>query len=225
MNRAGHASMSPPARSRAWQVVAGIACLLAAAAVLHFLADAYQKYTLLDPASYGMFWPRRAWLWTHLAGGATTVLLGALQFLGRLRAARPAWHRWIGRLYLAGVVVGSIGAAGLVATSPAPVAIRLAFAATGLAWIVTSATGFIAIRGGQVQVHRRWMIRSYLVTLAPVTFRVALHAPGLMALASPVVMIPLLLWLSWVVPLLAYEAIRALSRTRGRATAPRSQPA
>lgn len=219
------ASMSLSPRSHAWRVIAGIACLLAAVAVLHFLSVAYQKYTQLDAGGYGMFWSRRAWLWTHLAGGATTMLLGALQFVRRLRTAWPVLHRWTGRLYLAGVAVGCVGAAGLVATSPAPVAIRLAFAATGLAWIVTSATGFIAIRGGQVQVHRRWMIRSYLVTLAPVTFRVALLAPGLMALAPPAVMIPLLLWLSWVVPLLAYEAGRVARQVADQAPARRKQPA
>lgn len=57
------------------------------------------------------------------------------------------------------------------------------------------------------------MIRNYLVTLAPASFRLALTVPGVMALASPVVMIPLLLWLSWVLPLLAYETVRVL-RTR-----------
>jgi len=218
-------SMPLSPRSHAWRIVAGIACLLAAVAVLHFLSVAYQKYAQLDAGSYGMFWSRRAWLWTHLAGGATTMLLGALQFVRRLRTAWPVLHRWTGRLYLAGVAVGCVGAAGLVATSPAPVSIRLAFAATGLAWIVTSATGFIAIRGGQVQVHRRWMIRSYLVTLAPVTFRVALLAPGLMVLAPPAVMIPLLLWLSWVVPLLVYEAGRVARQVADQAPARRKQPA
>lgn len=210
------------AHSRAWRVVAGVACLFAAAAMLHFLFEAWQKYTQVDAGMYGMFWSRRTWLWTHLAGGATTMLLGALQFVARLRNAWPALHRWTGRAYLAGVLVGCIGAAGLVATSPAPFAIRLAFAATGVAWIATSAMGFIAIRRGQVQAHRRWMIRSYLVTLAPVTFRVALQLPGLVALASPVVMIPLLLWLSWVVPLAAYEVGRERHRLAGPALAQRA---
>lgn len=71
--------------------------------------------------------------------------------------------------------------------------------------------GYIAIRQRRTRDHRRWMIRNYLVTLAPASFRLALLVPGLMALSAPMLMIPLLLWASWALPLLAYEAIR----TRG----------
>ena len=54
------------------------------------------------------------------------------------------------------------------------------------------------------------MIRNYLVTLAPATFRLAVLVPGVIAFASPIVMIPMLLWLSWAVPLLVCEAFRAM---------------
>ena len=57
------------------------------------------------------------------------------------------------------------------------------------------------------------MIRAYLVTLAPALFRLSLLVPGVMALASPLVMIPTLLWLSWTAPLAAYELAR---HRRGR---------
>ena len=192
------------------RIAMAIAWLLAIAMAAHFLSVAYQKYAQLDAGAYGMFWSRRGWLWTHLAGGVLAMLLGALQFVAPLRTRWPRLHRWIGRTYLLGMLVGIAGASGLIATSPAPAAIRIAFAATGAAWAVTAVCGFIAIRGRRIQDHRRWMIRNYLVTLAPATFRLALLVPGLMALASPLLMIPLLLWLSWALPLLAYEAARPL---------------
>lgn len=190
------------------RIAVGIAWLLAVALALHFLSGSYQKYAHVDAGAYGMFWSRRAWLWTHLSGGVLAMLLGALQFVAPLRNAYPRVHRWIGRTYLLGMLVGIIGATGLIATSPAPAAIRIAFAATGIAWVTTALAGFVAIRRKRTQVHRRWMIRNYLVTLAPATFRLALLVPGMMALASPMLMIPLLLWLSWALPLLAYEAGR-----------------
>lgn len=203
-----HSLMIPASPAR--RIATGIVWLLAVAIALHFLSVSYQKYAHVDADAYGMFWSRRAWLWTHLAGGVLAMLLGALQFIGRLRTAYPRIHRWIGRTYLLGMLVGITGATGLVATSPAPAAIRIAFAATGLAWLVTAIAGYRAIRRKRTQLHRRWMIRNYLVTLAPATFRLSLLVPGVMALASPIVMIPLLLWLSWALPLLAYEAGRAL---------------
>ena len=198
--------MEPRSRARMLAVAAWVLVL---ALVLHFLSVAYQKYAHVDAGAYGMFWSRRQWLWTHLAGGALTILLGPLQFIARLRNTYPRVHRWTGRVYLVGVLVGITGAAGLISTSPAPFAIQIAFASTGIAWLVTALAGFSAIRSKRTQVHRRWMIRNYLVTLAPISFRLAILVPGVMALASPAVMIPLLLWLSWALPLLAYEAARA----------------
>ncbi len=173
-------------------------------AAAEFLSIAYQKYAHLDAGSYGMFWTRREWLWTHIGGGLLTIVLGALQFLPGIRRRYPRLHRWTGRSFLLGMLVACAGAVGLILTSPAPVAIRIAFASTALAWLVTAFMGYRAIRGGQVEMHRRWMIGCYLVTLAPVTFRALIRIPGMMEIASPMVMIPTLLWLSWAVPLMVY---------------------
>lgn len=214
-------SLALPARGA--RALAGIAWLAIVSLVVHFLWVAQQKYGSPDAHAYGMFWSRRAWLWTHLAGGTLTVLLGPMQFLDRLRNASPQIHRWTGRLYLLGVLVGCAGAVGLIATSPASAAIQVAFAATGIAWLVSAAAGFGAIRARRLEAHRRWMIRNYLVTLAPITFRTALLVPGVVSLASPGVMIPVLLWVSWVVPLLAYETGR-VARHFVRSSLSASQP-
>lgn len=192
------------------RVAAGIAWALAVALAMHFLWVAQQKYAQVDAAAYGMFWSRRAWRWLHISAGALAMALGALQFISRVRTIWPRIHRWTGRVYLLAMVIGIAGASGLIATSPAPFAIRIAFAATGIAWATTAVAGFVAIRRKRMDVHRHWMIRNYLVTLAPATFRLAVLVPGVIAFASPIVMIPMLLWLSWAVPLLAYEAFRAM---------------
>jgi len=212
MQRAFPATASTVQGSRLRRVAACVAWALAVGLAMHFLWVAQRKYTQVDPAAYGMFWSRRAWLWMHLAGGALAILLGALQFIARLRTRWPRVHRWMGRIYLLAMAIGITGASGLIATSPAPAAIRIAFAATGIAWGSTAVAGFVAIRRKRTDAHRRWMIRNYLVTLAPATFRLTLLVPGVMALASPILMIPLLLWLSWMLPLLAFEAMRSRVR-------------
>ena len=74
--------------------------LLCAAAYVSvdFLHSAYAKYSSADPASHGLFDGRQGWLYTHLIGGALTIILGPLQLLRqRLAAVRPI-HRWTGRL-------------------------------------------------------------------------------------------------------------------------------
>jgi len=205
--------MAPVSPSPLRTAVLAGAWLLAAAIALHFLASAHARYAQPDPAAYGMFWTRRHWLWVHLAGGVLAMVLGSVQFIGGLRRRWPRVHLWIGRTYLLGVCIGLVGAVALIATSPAPIAIRIAFTAIAAAWAGTASTGYRAIRGGDVSRHRRWMIRAYLVTLAPALFRLSLLVPGVMALASPLVMIPTLLWLSWTAPLAAYKLAR---HRRGR---------
>lgn len=201
-------SIQPRRPSRLFRRVGSAIVLLAIAIIgIDFLLTVYGKYRHLDPAVYTMFWTRRGWLWTHLAGGALTITLGLVQFLTQWPRAYPHLHRWTGRAYITGMLIACIGATGLIATSPAPFAIRAAFAATALAWLTTALIGVIAIRGGRVPSHRRWMVRNYLVTLAPITFRALIQVPGMMELAPPPVMIPLLLWTSWLLPLLICEGV------------------
>ena len=185
--------------------------LLLGIASLEFLLAAYGKYRHLDSAAYGMFTTRRGWLWMHLAGGLTTVLLGPVQFFTQWRHRYPHPHRLVGRLYLSGLLVAATGAVGLIASSPAPFAIRLAFSATALAWLTSALTGLVAIRRGAVERHRRWMVRHYAVTLAPILFRLSLPLAIAGGLAPSPALIATLLWCSWVVPLLACETVRRLA--------------
>jgi len=181
-----------------------------------FVHSVYLKYASLQSPAYAMFMTRRGWLWCHLGGGAVGLLLGALQFATQRWRRWPRLHRWVGRVYFAGMVVAMIGVVGLIETSPAPPSIRVAFAATALAWLVTGSVGLVAIWRGQVLQHQRWMVRAYLATLAPVAFRLALpSAIGLGLTPSPG-LIALLLWASWVVPLSVYGVGRAVADARGR---------
>jgi len=169
-----------------------------------FVHSVYAKYASLQSPAYAMFLTRRGWLWCHLGGGAVGLLLGALQFATQRWRRWPRLHRWVGRVYFAGMAVAMVGAVGLIATSPAPLSIRLAFSVTALVWLVTASMGLLAILRGQVLRHQRWMVRAYLATLAPVLFRLALPtAIGLGMTPSPG-LIALLLWASWMVPLLLH---------------------
>ncbi len=201
-------------RSRALRRLAWLALWLALGALsIDFLVGVHAKYHAVTVEAYTMFWSRRGWLWTHLAGGVLTIVLGPLQFLSRWPRPFARLHRISGRVYLAGMLVGSVGATGLIITSPAPFAIRSAFAATALAWLASGLVALVAIRLGCVTTHRRWMIRNYLVTLSPVTFRMLLHACVAAGIAPTPATIAGLLWLSWALPLVAYEAVGRVGRT------------
>lgn len=113
----------------------------------------------------------RPWLAIHAAGAATALLLAPVQMLPRLRAAVPAAHRWIGRLYIVCCLTG--GAAGVflaIGSTAGPVA-TAGFGALALAWIGANVMGWRAARRRSFVAHRRWMIRSFALTFAAVTLR------------------------------------------------------
>ncbi|WP_369944860.1 DUF2306 domain-containing protein [Xanthomonas medicagonis] len=212
MDRRAPLQRTKPVTRLAWWLLWLALALFAA----EFVHSVYLKYASLQSPAYAMFLTRRGWLWCHLGGGAVGLLLGALQFATQRWRRWPRLHRWVGRVYFAGMAVAMVGAVGLIATSPAPLSIRLAFSVTALVWVVTASIGLRAILRGQLLRHQRWMVRAYLATLAPVLFRLTLPtAIGLGMTPSPG-LIALLLWASWVVPLSVYGVGRAVADARCR---------
>lgn len=114
------------------------------------------------------------WLLVHVAGAATALLLGPLQFSSRLRTRFRWLHRWIGRTYVASCLVG--GVAGFVLSlgaSTGPIS-TIGFGSLAIAWIVTTSLAWRRAMQGRFVEHRAWMIRSFAVTLAAVTLRLYL---------------------------------------------------
>jgi len=113
-----------------------------------------------------------SWLMIHVAGAATALLVGSFQFIPGLRAIGV--HRWLGRFYVIACLAG--GASGLVlalGSTAGPIA-SVGFGGLAIAWIVTNAQGWrLAMQRDFVR-HRRWMIRSWSLTLAAVTLRIYL---------------------------------------------------
>ncbi len=137
------------------------------------------------------------WIIVHAAGAATALLLGPFQFRPTLRRRWPRLHRWTGRAYVAGCLVG--GASGLVlaaGTSAGPVA-QSGFSAVGVLWMYVTARGWGTARAGRFPEHRRWMIRSFALTFAAVTLRI--YLPTAMTLGfSLTSTYQVIAWLSWV---------------------------
>ena len=111
-------------------------------------------------------------LFIHIAGAVTALLLGSLQFVPALR--RIPTHRWVGRLYVVGCLVG--GGAGLLlapGSFAGPIA-SVGFGGLAVIWIAVTLLGWRAAMQGRFVEHRRWMIRSWALTLAAITLRLYL---------------------------------------------------
>lgn len=172
---------------------------------LYFVWTNALRYLDVNPETYGYFWSKRTLLWLHLGGGVPTVVLGLLQFVGRIRNDYPQAHRRIGRVYLIALLCASIGAAGMVFTTPLGWTTAYAFVVMIGAWLATALMGWLSIRKRNLEAHRAWMRRNYIITFAFVTFRLAGKIPGLYALGTIEEVFTTFGWMSWVVPLLLSE--------------------
>lgn len=129
-----------------------------------------------DSNTWKLFYPVRGKLFVHALGGATALVVGALQFSTRLRQRFPSLHRLLGRFYLAGVSIA------------APVAVYLSIthgirtmatetAVQASVWVTTALMAFVAARNRNFEVHRQWMMRSYSITMIFVVSRIILALP------------------------------------------------
>jgi hypothetical protein len=146
----------------------------------------------------------RPWLVIHIAGAATALLLGAAQFLPVLRRRWLSGHRWIGRTYAAACLVGGLGGLFLAAGSTAGPIAGAGFGLLAVAWIAATTLGWRAAMQRRLVAHRRWMIRSWALTLAAVTLR--LYLPALSFTDIPFLAgYQAIAFLCWVPNLLAAE--------------------
>ena len=105
----------------------------------------------------------------HIVGAAAYAVVGAFQFVPRIRRAHRAWHRRAGRvLVVAGLfVAGSALWMTLVyAYKPGTGDVLYVFRlVVGSAMVGCLVLGFTAIRRRDIAAHRAWMIRGYALGL------------------------------------------------------------
>ena len=108
----------------------------------------------------------------HIFLSLFLLAAGLLQFSSRLIRHFPAFHRWIGRVYMF-----------LVLCFSAPAALYMSFYANGgwtakasfillsILWWWTAFYAYQAILRKNTTAHRHWMLRHYALTLSAVTLR------------------------------------------------------
>ena len=145
-------------------------------------------------------------LYGHLAGGMFAMALGPWQLSTRLRTKALRWHRWMGRAYVIAVIVGGLGGIALARGSMGGMVAHLGFGMLGVLWLFSTTMAWIRIRSRDQVAHRRWMIRSYALTLAAVALRLYIPLSSVAGIAfEPAYQA--ISWLCWVPNLLVAEWI------------------
>jgi len=161
----------------------------------------------------------RPFLYLHVAGAATALLVMSLQFLPRVRARLPRLHRWIGRIYVTGCTAGGVGGFVVAFGSTAGLPVTIGFGLLAPIWVGVTLMGWRMARARRFPEHRAWMIRSAALTFAAVTLR--LYLPVLqMAGVNFLFAYRLTAFISWIPNLIAAELyLRGHLRIRRRALA------
>ncbi|MEV6227546.1 DUF2306 domain-containing protein [Saccharopolyspora shandongensis] len=185
-----------------------------------FVVVSVPRYLTLDPAlslvpPAAGFAPHFPMLVAHVLFGSVAILSCCFQVWPAFRRRYPVAHRWIGRAYVfAGVLPAAVMAMVIGAVSPFGPVARVSNVLLGLVWFGCTVAGWRAGRARRFGDHRKWMVRSFVLTVSTVTNRV-------WAVVASVVLGPqlettfggneqylmstiggLTTWLGWVVPLI-----------------------
>jgi hypothetical protein len=202
-------SVAPAIPQLATRPGRGTAALLWLATIvaLVFIAVAALPYLLrVDEQQFRQYWPMRGWLLVHVGMGMVALLSGPVQLWLGFRDLYPRVHKNLGFVYIAAVIVGSVAAYYLAFHTSGGMVFGAGLAGLATAWLATTGLAFLAITRHLYDQHKEWMIRSYVVTFAFVTFRALqalLQSRGVSLLDS----IGIAAWFCWAAPLLANELI------------------
>lgn len=114
----------------------------------------------------------------HAAFGGVALIIGPFQFLPRLRVRHTRAHRAIGVSYVVSVAVSGLAGLVLALGVISGPAASMGFALLALAWLGTTGLAVRAVAARRFAIHRRWMVRSFALTLAGVSLRVQLVLAG-----------------------------------------------
>lgn len=108
----------------------------------------------------------------HVYASIWVLLAGFTQFSKKIQRHNPLLHRTMGYIYVADVILIT-GPAGLLMGFYANGGFtsRFAFVLLAVLWIFFTVVAFIKARQGDFKAHRKYMIRSFALTLSAITLR------------------------------------------------------
>ncbi len=144
-------------------------------------------------------------IFAHVVFGITATILGPFQFMPSIRKRNVKLHRTLGKIYLICTILGALASWTIMfPRNEADITYKIGLISLGFVWIGSAIMAYLSIKNKKVELHREWVVRSYVITLAFVIFRLFydLIAPtqikGLGALMA---------WACWALPLFVTELV------------------
>lgn len=144
----------------------------------------------------------------HVISGMIVLLIGPFQFLPFLRKKYLKLHRWIGKVYVFGIlfiaaptglIMAFFAEGGLWST--------IAFSVMSILWFVTTLMALKKIKQRDIEGHRIWMMRSFALSFAAVTLRLLVPFFSLFIIDNEDLITISTAWLSWLLNLFVVEGM------------------
>lgn len=167
-----------------------------------------RAFPMLIPTEevYGSYYFSRVfWVFPHIVLGIVATIIGPFQFIAKIRNKYLKTHRQLGRVYIISTVLSGISGMYMATTSGVNLPYAVGLFMLGVAWSTSSIMAFISIKNRKVDLHKDWMIRSYLITFAFVSFRFVEDILMSLKIGSYIEVLTLMSWASWAIPLFIAE--------------------
>ena len=128
-----------------------------------------RAFPMLIPTEevYGSyFFSRVGWVFPHIVLGIIATIIGPFQFIPKIRNKYLKTHRQIGRVYIISTVLSGISGMYMAITSDVNLPYTVGLFMLGVTWVTSSTLAFVSIKNKKVDLHKEWMIRSYVITFA-----------------------------------------------------------
>ena len=197
-------------------VVAFLAVTLACNALSYINFDPDYGFLRLKQAAVATGWYLPGY-YSHVLFGGMILVIGLFQLLPVSRRKLPKLHRYLGYVYVVGILVfaapGGLLMSFFIDRGPFVLA---SFVLQAILWFYFTAMALERILKRDVEAHRAWMWRSYALTFAAITLRVYIFMTSwTLNLAQPEAY-AVLAWLSWVPNLMVVEIVLRANRVRMR---------
>ncbi|CDQ20146.1 hypothetical protein BN982_02463 [Halobacillus karajensis] len=178
---------------------------------------AFVQYFILGPSKSGFVITKiqsgevlnQLWytmLYIHAFSSLLALVIGPFLLSRKIRNKNLERHKLIGKLYFICIFFGGLTGIYLAFKATGGTVATLGFGFLSIFWLATGSMAFYRIRQRQIQLHRKWMIRNYLLTFAAVTLRIWLLIFILIdGLENYITSYMVISWLCWVPNLLVAE--------------------
>lgn len=180
---------------------------------IYFLTGAAHFFKLTRE-ELGKYFDIKWVLLLHITGGGIALLTGPFLLWEKFRNHNLRLHRFLGKVYLISVLVSGLFAVYLSFTTAYAINWAYAFSLQiwVSVWLSASVIAYYFVINKKIKLHKEWMVRSYIVSLAFVISALILKIPYVQSLGSFEEISPSLFWFGWAVPLYIYDLLLSAVR-------------